>query len=193
LGFTNREEGDLGPVYGFQWRHFGATYENMHTDYTGQGVDQLAEVIHLIKTEPESRRIILSAWNPIAQPLMALPPCHILSQFYVSEGRLSCMLYQRSGDVGLGIPFNIASYALLTCFLAQICGLERGEFVHVVGDTHIYSNHVDPLDMQVKRSPYPFPQLKLNKDIQEIDQFTSGDIELLGYNKHGRIQMEMAI
>ncbi|CAG9323621.1 unnamed protein product [Blepharisma stoltei] len=193
LGFNDREEGDLGPVYGFQWRHFGAEYKDMHADYSGQGFDQIAEVINLIKTDPNSRRIILSAWNPIAQPLMALPPCHVLSQFYVNNGKLSCMLYQRSGDVGLGIPFNIASYSLLTCLIAQVCGLERGEFVHVVGDTHVYSTHVDPLETQLKRNPYPFPQLKLNGNVKEIDQFSSEDIELIGYYKHGRIQMEMAL
>lgn len=124
---------------------------------------------------------------------MALPPCHVLSQFYVSEGKLSCLMYQRSGDVGLGVPFNIASYSLLTCLIAQVCGLERGEFIHIIGDTHVYSNHVEPLGMQIERSPYPFPQLKLNSSINDIEDFTSADIEIVGYNKHGRIQMDMAL
>ncbi|XP_058412839.1 thymidylate synthase isoform X1 [Diceros bicornis minor] len=148
LGFSTREEGDLGPVYGFQWRHFGAEYKDMDSDYSGQGVDQLQKVINTIKTNPDDRRIILCAWNPKDLPLMALPPCHALCQFYVVNGELSCQLYQRSGDMGLGVPFNIASYALLTYMIAHITGLKPGDFVHTLGDAHIYLNHVDPLKMQ---------------------------------------------
>lgn len=193
LGLTNREEGDLGPVYGFQWRHFGAEYTDFHADYSGQGVDQLADVVHLLRTDPDSRRILMSAWNPKSQPLMALPPCHVMSQFYVKNGKLSCMMYQRSGDMGLGVPFNVGSYSLLTCMLAQVAGLERGEFIHVIGDAHVYSNHVEPLKEQLNRHPLPFPILKLNPDIKEIEQFTSADIKLVNYSKHGKIKMEMAV
>ena len=193
LGLTNREEGDLGPVYGFQWRHFGAEYTDFHADYSGQGVDQLAEVVHLLRTDPDSRRILMSAWNPKSQPLMALPPCHVMSQFYVKNGKFSCMMYQRSGDMGLGVPFNVGSYSLLTCMLAQVVGLQRGEFIHVIGDAHVYSNHVEPLKEQLNRHPLPFPILKLNPDVKEIEQFTSADIKLVNYSKHGKIKMEMAV
>jgi len=144
----------------------------MHKDYTGEGVDQLAAVINQIKNSPNSRRIVMTAWNPSALPEMALPPCHILAQFYVTgdeKPRLSCQMYQRSCDLGLGIPFNIASYALLTCMLAQVCGLERGEFVHTLGDSHVYSNHVEPLKTQLSRLPHPFPLLELNPNITQID------------------------
>ncbi|XP_069076083.1 thymidylate synthase isoform X1 [Pleurodeles waltl] len=147
-GFTSREEGDLGPVYGFQWRHFGAEYKDMHTDYTGQGVDQLQNVIDTIKANPDDRRIIMCAWNPKDIPLMALPPCHALCQFYVLNGELSCQLYQRSGDMGLGVPFNIASYALLTYMIAHVTGLKLGDFVHTLGDAHVYLNHIEPLKVQ---------------------------------------------
>lgn len=158
IGLTEREEWDLGPVYGFQWRHFGAEYKTMHDDYEGQGVDQLAEVIKQIKEQPTSRRILMSAWNASDLTKMALPPCHILAQFYVTaDGRLSCQMYQRSCDMGLGVPFNIASYSLLTCMLAQICGLRRGEFIHCLGDAHVYKNHIEPLKEQLTRYPYPFP------------------------------------
>ena len=193
LGFNSREEGDLGPVYGFQWRHFGADYVDMHADYTGQGVDQLQEIIKLLKTDPCSRRIILSAWNPKAQPLMALPPCHVISQFYVENGKLSCLMFQRSGDMGLGVPFNISSYSLLTCLLAQVCGLQRGEFVHIIGDTHVYSNHVESLLIQIQRHPFPFPLLELNPEVTNIEAFEAQDIQLKYYNKHAKIVMEMAV
>ncbi|XP_073926310.1 thymidylate synthase isoform X2 [Castor canadensis] len=157
LGFSARQEGDLGPVYGFQWRHFGADYKDMNSDYSGQGVDQLQKVIDTIKTNPDDRRIIMCAWNPKDLPLMALPPCHALCQFYVVNGELSCQLYQRSGDMGLGVPFNIASYALLTYMIAHITGLQPGDFVHTLGDAHIYLNHIEPLKtqnrVQVKTQP----------------------------------------
>ncbi|KAG1671709.1 hypothetical protein FOA52_007501 [Chlamydomonas sp. UWO 241] len=192
-GFTEREVGDLGPVYGFQWRHFGAEYKDMHTDYTGEGVDQLADVIHRIKTNPNDRRIIMSAWNPAAMRLMALPPCHMFCQFYVANGELSCLMYQRSCDVGLGVPFNIASYAVLTLMIAQVCGLRPGEFVHMMGDTHVYSNHVEPLKEQLKNAPKHFPMLKINPAKTDIDAFTMDDFELLGYAPHKAIAMKMAV
>lgn len=149
-GFPEREEGDLGPVYGFQWRHFGAEYHTCHDDYQGQGVDQLKEIIERIKQNPNDRRIIMCAWNPVDIPKMALPPCHCLVQFYVANGELSCQLYQRSADMGLGVPFNIASYALLTHMIAHITGLKTGDFVHTLGDAHVYLNHIEPLTEQVR-------------------------------------------
>ena len=142
IGKETRAEGDLGPVYGFQWRHFGASYQGASADYAGQGVDQLQQVIQTLRTDPSSRRNIMCAWNPTDLGEMALPPCHVLSQFYVQDHKLSCLLYQRSADMGLGVPFNIASYALLTLFLAQVTNLKPGEFVHALADMHIYNNHI---------------------------------------------------
>jgi len=192
-GLNHREEGDLGPVYGFQWRHFGAEYQTMDSDYSGQGVDQLKECIHLIKNEPNSRRIIMSAWNPSALKLMALPPCHMFCQFQVSNGELNCLMYQRSCDMGLGVPFNIASYSLLACLIAHSCGLKPGDFVHSMGDVHVYLNHVEPLKTQLQRTPGPFPILKINCEPKEIDQYTVDDIELIGYKPQATIKMEMAV
>jgi len=192
-GLPHREEGDLGPVYGFQWRHFGAKYVDMHADYSGQGVDQLADCIHKIKHDPTDRRILLSAWNPADLNEMALPPCHMFCQFYVANGELSCLMYQRSADVGLGVPFNISSYALLTCMMAQVCGLKPGEFIHNMGNTHVYKNHVEPLKTQLDRTPRPFPILKINPEVKDIDGFQTSDFEVLGYNPHGKIAMEMAV
>ncbi|CAD5233972.1 unnamed protein product [Bursaphelenchus xylophilus] len=192
-GFKHREEGDLGPIYGFQWRHFGAEYEGPNADYTGKGVDQLAELIQQIKTTPDSRRLILCAWNVKDVPQMALPPCHTLCQFYVQNGRLSCQLYQRSGDMGLGVPFNIASYSLLTHMIAHVCGLEAGEFVHTLGDAHIYSNHVEALKEQLKREPRPFPKIRFVGDIKSIDDFTFDSIQLDAYNPYPPIKMAMAV
>ena len=192
-GLGHREEGDLGPVYGFQWRHFGADYQDMHADYSGQGVDQLAEVIDKIRNKPEDRRIIISAWNPAAIPEMALPPCHCFCQFYVANGELSCQLYQRSCDMGLGVPFNIASYALLTCLLAHVCDLKPGDFVHTLGDTHVYLNHVEPLEKQLLNSPRAFPILKINTDTKDIDAIRFEDLEIVGYQPHKKIPMEMAV
>jgi len=192
-GLSHREVGDLGPVYGFQWRHFGAKYVDMHTDYTGQGVDQLAECIKKIKEDPTDRRILLSAWNPADLSLMALPPCHMFCQFYVANGELSCLMYQRSADMGLGVPFNIASYALLTCMMAQVCGLKPGEFIHNMGNCHVYANHIEPLKTQLDRTPRPFPILKMNPDVKDIDGFKASDFELLGYSPHGKIAMDMAV
>ncbi|XP_029313228.1 thymidylate synthase [Cottoperca gobio] len=193
LGFTEREEGDLGPVYGFQWRHFGAEYTNMHSDYTGQGIDQLQKVINTINTNPEDRRIIMCAWNPKDMPLMALPPCHALCQFYVCDGELSCQLYQRSGDMGLGVPFNIASYALLTYMIAHITGLKPGDFVHTLGDAHVYVNHIEPLKVQLQRETRPFPKLKILRKVESIDDFRAEDFEICDYNPHPAIKMQMAV
>lgn len=193
LGFTEREEGDLGPVYGFQWRHFGADYKNMHTDYTGQGIDQLQNIIDTIKKNPEDRRIIMCAWNPKDLPLMALPPCHALCQFYVCDGELSCQLYQRSADMGLGVPFNIASYALLTYMIAHITGLKPGDFVHTLGDAHVYINHIEPLKEQLQREIRPFPKLKIHRKVENIDDFRAEDFEIYDYNPHPSIKMQMAV
>lgn len=198
LGLTHRREGDLGPVYGFQWRHFGAEYIDCDADYTGQGVDQLAEVIHKLKTNPYDRRIIMSAWNPPDFPKMALPPCHVFSQFYVNfpkEGKpqLSCLLYQRSCDMGLGVPFNIASYALLTKMIAKVVDMDCGEFIHTLGDAHVYKDHVDALKEQITREPYDFPKLIIKRDIKDIDDFTYEDFEIVDYKSHPRIAMKMSV
>jgi dihydrofolate reductase/thymidylate synthase len=194
-GLGHREEGDLGPVYGFQWRHFGAEYKDMHADYTGQGVDQLAECIDKIKNNPEDRRILMSAWNPSALEEMALPPCHLLCQFYVDTNRneVSCHMYQRSADMGLGVPFNIASYALLTHLVAHVTGRKPGELVHTLGDAHVYLNHIEPLEEQLQRTPRPFPKIFLNQDKKNIDDFTYEDINVLGYNPMKAVPMKMAV
>lgn len=192
-GLNHRAVGDLGPVYGFQWRHFGAKYVDMHTDYAGQGVDQLAECIRKIKEDPADRRILLSAWNPADLGEMALPPCHMFCQFYVANGELSCLMYQRSCDMGLGVPFNIASYALLTCMVAQVCGLKPGDFIHTMGNAHVYKNHVEPLQTQLARNPRPFPVLKMNPDVKDIDGFQMSDFELVGYSPMSKIAMDMAV
>lgn len=175
-----KEFGDLGPVYGAQWRNFN-------------GVDQLSQVINLIKHQPQSRRMILSAWNPAEINNMALPPCHTLIQFYVANQKLSLQLYQRSGDIFLGIPFNIASYALLLEMIAQVTNLEVGEFVHTIGDAHIYSNHVDQLKQQLNREIRPLPKLKLNPVIKNIEDFTFEDIEIIGYDPHPPIKGVVAV
>ncbi|KAK2152201.1 hypothetical protein LSH36_337g02005 [Paralvinella palmiformis] len=201
-GFTEREEGDLGPVYGFQWRHFGAEYKDMKTEYTGQGVDQLKDVIDKIINNPDDRRIILCAWNAKDLPLMALPPCHAFVQFYVANGELSCQLYQRSADMasdllilftGLGVPFNIASYALLTYMIAHVTGLNPGEFIHTTGDTHVYNNHIEPLTIQLNREPRPFPKLSIKRKVTDIEDFRVDDFELFGYDPHPKISMTMAV
>ncbi|KAJ2851734.1 Thymidylate synthase [Coemansia brasiliensis] len=197
-GLIHRREGDLGPVYGFQWRHFGAKYADADSDYTGQGVDQLADVIRKIRETPTDRRIIMSAWNPADLNAMALPPCHMFAQFFVShpgteQATLSCQMYQRSCDVGLGVPFNIASYALLTRLIAQVTGLKPGYFIHCMGDTHIYSNHVDALKIQLQREPRPFPKLIIKRTPTNIEDFTIEDLEIVGYTPHGKISMEMAV
>lgn len=175
-----KKYGNLGPVYGKQWRDF-------------EGVDQLAEVVNTLRTNPDSRRIIISAWNPPHIKEMALPPCHAFIQFYVANGELSCQLYQRSADVFLGVPFNIASYALLTLMLAQVCGLKPGEFVHTTGDTHIYSNHIEQVNEQLKREPKKLPTVKLNPNIKEIWDFKFEDVELEGYDPHPLIRGKVAV
>jgi thymidylate synthase len=180
-------------VYGFQWRHFGAQYVDMHTDYTGQGIDQLINVIETIKNRPEDRRIIICAWNPADLSKMALPPCHCLVQFYVANGELSCQLYQRSADIGLGIPFNIASYALLTIMISHVVNLRPGDFVHTLGDAHVYNNHVNALKIQCKRTPQPFPKIHIKRKITNIEEFTFDDFEIVNYNPHPKIIMEMSI
>ncbi|CAD6257100.1 unnamed protein product [Miscanthus lutarioriparius] len=193
VGLAHREEGDLGPVYGFQWRHFGAEYTDMHADYTGKGFDQLMDVIDKIKNNPDDRRIILSAWNPSDLKKMALPPCHMFAQFYVENGELSCQMYQRSADMGLGVPFNIASYSLLTYMIAQVCDLSPGDFVHVIGDAHVYRTHVRALEEQIQKMPKPFPILKINPSKKDIDSFMASDFKLFGYDPHQKIEMKMAV
>ena len=192
-GFVEREEGDLGPVYGFQWRHYGAEYKDMHADYSGKGIDQLKQIIHTIKTNPDDRRIIMCAWNPCDIPQMALPPCHLLAQFYVCEGELSCQMYQRSADMGLGVPFNIASYSLLTHMIAHVCKLKPGEFIHTIGDAHIYLNHIEPLKEQIGRKPNAKPKLKIIREVGNIEEFVCSDFLLENYQCHPPIAMKMAV
>ena len=192
-GLHDREEGDLGPVYGFQWRHFGAEYVDMHTDYAGKGVDQLKACVDTIMKNPEDRRIIFSAWNPADLSKMALPPCHMFCQFYVANGELSMQMYQRSADMGLGVPFNIASYSLLLVMMAQVCNLKPGEFVHSIGDAHVYLNHVDALREQIKRVPRKFPTIQINPEVNDIDGFTFADFTITGYKPDTAIKMQMAV
>lgn len=193
LGFFDREVDDLGPGYGFQWRHFGAKYISMHHDYKGQGVDQIKEAIHMIKNSPNSRRIVVSAWNPVDVKETSLPPCHCWFQFDVKGNELSTSMTMRSTDVGLGLPFNIASYALLTFMMAQVCNLKPGELVISTNDTHVYSNHTDALKEQIKRNPHPFPKIILNSDVTDIDSFKFSDFQLVDYVFHPHIKMEMAV
>lgn len=194
LGLTDRAEGDLGPIYGYQWRHFGATYVDAWTNYGDAGVDQISTLIRNLKTDPTSRRHILCAWNPPALAAMALPPCHVLCQFYVTNAKkLNCQLYQRSGDVGLGIPFNIASYSLLTMLIAHCCDLTPGEFIHVLGDAHIYANHVTALRAQLTKEPRPFPTLSLPREKKNMFEFTFDDFCLENYDPHPAIPMTMAV
>jgi len=199
-GLSHRRVGDLGPVYGFQWRHFGATYETADTEYTGKGVDQLREVIRKIKEDPTDRRIIMSAWNPADLSQMALPPCHMFCQFYVhlptsADGNpgLSCLMYQRSADLGLGIPFNIASYALLTHMIAQVTNTEPHELIIQLGDAHVYRDHVDALGIQVGREPRPLPTLRWARDVADIDDFKVDDFLVEGYVPHGKLDMKMSV
>ena len=189
------QHGDLGPVYGHQWRNWNS-----------EEIDQITELIQTLKTNPNSRRMLVSAWNPsvlpdtqqsfadnVAQGKAALPPCHAFFQFYVADGRLSCQLYQRSADVFLGVPFNIASYALLTMMIAQVCGFEPGEFIHTLGDAHIYNNHMEQVDLQLSRSPKPLPKMIINPEVSDIFSFEFEDFTLEGYNPHPHIKGAVAI
>ena len=189
------ENGDLGPVYGHQWRNWNS-----------ENIDQLKQVIETLKTNPNSRRMLVSAWNPsvlpdtsksfsenVANGKAALPPCHAFFQFYVADGKLSCQLYQRSADIFLGVPFNIASYALLTEMMAQVCGFEAGEFIHTLGDAHIYTNHFDQVELQLSRDPKPLPTLKLNPNISDLFDFKYEDIEVLNYDPHPGIRGAVAV
>ena len=178
-------EGELGPVYGKQWRHWEGK--------NGQVVDQITSLVQEIKKNPDSRRLIVSAWNVAELPQMALMPCHSLFQFYVADGRLSCQLYQRSADVFLGVPFNIASYALLTHMIAQVCQLEPGDFVHTFGDVHIYSNHFEQVKLQLSRQPFPLPTLQLNPAVKDLFSFRFEDIEILNYQCHPAIKAPVAV
>ena len=177
--------GELGPVYGAQWRSWPAP--------GGERIDQIGRVVDSIKTNPNSRRHIVSAWNPAEVDNMALPPCHTLFQFHVAEGRLSCQLYQRSADLFLGVPFNIASYALLTLMMAQVCDLAPGEFIHSFGDAHLYDNHLEQADAQLARNPLPSPRVKINPEVRDIFGFTIKDFELLDYSYHGAIKAPIAV
>ncbi|MGG5576871.1 thymidylate synthase [Myroides sp. C15-4] len=189
------ENGDLGPVYGYQWRN-----------WNGEGIDQIKEVIDTLKTNPDSRRIMVSAWNPsvlpdtsvsfaenVANNKAALPPCHSFFQFYVAEGKLSCQLYQRSADVFLGVPFNIASYALLTLMVAQVCDLEVGDFIHTFGDVHIYNNHIEQVNLQLSRTPYALPTMKINPNVKDIFSFTYEDFTLEDYVSHPAIKGKVSV
>ncbi|MFT3671502.1 thymidylate synthase [Aestuariivirga sp.] len=177
--------GDLGPVYGAQWRSWPAR--------DGGTIDQLSDVIARIRKNPDSRRLIVTAWNPADVDKMALPPCHLLFQFYVAEGRLSCQLYQRSADIFLGVPFNIASYALLTHMIAHVCKLEVGDFVHTLGDAHIYLNHLEQADLQLTRAPKPLPRLVITRDVQSIEDFRFEDFRIEGYDPHAAISAPVAV
>lgn len=179
------EDGELGHIYGYQWRSW--------PDYKGGHIDQISEVINEIKNNPNSRRIIVSAWNVADIPNMNLPPCHAFFQFYVADGKLSCQLYQRSADTFLGVPFNIASYALLTMMVAQVCDLEVGDFVHTLGDTHLYLNHIEQAKLQASREPRPLPKLNINPDIKDIFDFKFEDFELTDYNPHPHIKGAIAV
>ena len=189
------EEDDLGPVYGHQWRHFNANYSNCHEDYKGTGVDQLQNVISMLKdpTQRNSRRMVISAWNPCQLDEMALPPCHVLFQFHVSrEKYLHCSMYQRSGDVGLGVPFNIASYSMLTHIIAKHCDLIPYEFVYFLGNAHIYEDHIEPLKEQIKRVPYSFPKIQIKNKYENIEAYTLEDITWIDeYTFHEQIKMNM--
>jgi thymidylate synthase len=179
------EKGDLGPVYGAQWRSWPAR--------DGSAIDQLSDVIGRIRKSPDSRRLIVTAWNPADVDKMALPPCHCLFQFYVADGRLSCQLYQRSADIFLGVPFNIASYALLTHMVAEVTGLKAGEFIHTLGDAHLYLNHLDQTDEQLRREPLPLPRLIIKRQVKEITDFRFEDFEIAGYQSHPHIAAPVAV
>ncbi|MGB7748514.1 MAG: thymidylate synthase [Verrucomicrobiia bacterium] len=219
--WADKKTGDLGPVYGKQWRQWVKRSRSLKsTEFEGQptlfdlsefiveptaistgarvrhgewGIDQIREVIEQIKSNPDSRRLIVSAWNVADVDSMALPPCHCLFQFYVSDGELSCQLYQRSADIFLGVPFNIASYAMLTLMVAQVCGLKPGDFIHTFGDLHLYQNHIEQAKLQLSREPRPLPQMKLNPAVKNIDHFKFEDFELTGYDPHPAIKAPIAV
>lgn len=180
-----KEDGELGPIYGYQWRSW--------PDYKGGHIDQIAQVVDAIRKNPDSRRHLVSAWNVGQIDDMQLPPCHILFQFYVAEGRLSCQLYQRSADIFLGVPFNIASYALLLLMVAQVTGLQAGDFVHTLGDAHIYTNHLEQVKLQLSRSPRPLPTMTLNPEVKSINDFSFEDFQLSGYDPHPHIKGSVAV
>ena len=179
------ENGNLGPVYGYQWRNWPAP--------NGESIDQISKLIEMIKSNPDSRRLIVSAWNPALVDDMALPPCHALFQFYVADGKLSCQLYQRSADIFLGVPFNIASYALLTMMVAQVCGLKLGDFIWSGGDCHLYSNHMQQVEEQLSRQPLPLPTMRINPAVDSIFDFTFEDFELCDYQAHPHIKAQVAV
>ena len=193
------EEFDLGPVYGWQWRHFGAEYRGMKgeregsLDYAGEGVDQLLWAQDQLRHHPENRQIVVSAWNPPDKPKQALPPCHVLVHFRAKHGRLHSAMFQRSADCFLGVPFNIASYSLLTHMMAQACGLEPGTFVHFLSDAHLYENHLDQVRIQLVREPRPLPRLELNPDVRDVTGFRREDIRLVGYDPHPALRGEVAV
>ena len=178
-------DGNLGPVYGYQWRNWPTP--------DGRHIDQIAQVIQQLKTNPDSRRIIVSAWNVADVETMALPPCHAFFQFYVADGKLSCQLYQRSADIFLGVPFNIASYALLTMMMAQVTGLKLGDFVHTLGDAHLYLNHLEQAQLQLAREPHPLPHMRINPAVTDLFDFTYDDFELVGYEHHPHIKAPVAV
>ena len=180
-----REDGDLGPIYGYQWRFW--------PDYQGGHIDQIQQIIDQLRRDPDSRRMLVSAWNVAQLDQMALAPCHCLMQFYVAEGRLSLQLYQRSADVFLGVPFNIASYALLLMMIAQVTGLEVGDFVHTFGDVHIYRDHLEQVELQLERTPKALPQMKLNPQIRQLEDFTYEDFELIGYEPYPHIAAQVSV
>ncbi len=179
------ENGDLGPIYGYQWRSWPTPQ--------GEHIDQIARVVEQLRNSPDSRRIIVSAWNVAQLDEMALPPCHTLFQFYVAEGRLSCQLYQRSADIFLGVPFNIASYALLTLMMAQVTELEPGEFIHTLGDAHLYLNHLEQARLQLSREPFPLPEMRINPEVKDIFGFRFDDFELVNYRSHPAIKAPVAV
>jgi len=191
-GRFGRKQGDLGPIYGHQWRNYGASVRE-DGSYARDGVDQITALLEQIRTNPWSRRHIVTGWNPAEAARVSLPPCHTLFQFYVQDGELSCQLYQRSADVFLGVPFNIASYALLTMMVAQVCGLQAREFVHSFGDAHLYLNHLDQARLQLTRGPLPLPQMRLNPEVRDLFAFQFEDFRLEGYDPHPHIKAEVSV
>lgn len=197
IGLNENEQGDCGPIYGFQWRHFNAEYKGPYCDYTNKGVDQLVNIINLIKNDPTSRRMFMSGWNPCQLDKMALPPCHVSYQFYIrkidNKQYLDCMMYQRSGDLFLGVPFNIASTSLLVYILANICDINPGKINIIIGDAHIYENHIEQIKTQLERIPRDFPKLSINKKCNKIEDVTYQDIILENYTPHESIKAEMIV